>query len=54
MKVRLSCLVGEGVNLTGVDVPFGLSTDASFTVSVSEIRLAPNNNDAVCPTEAGQ
>ncbi|MCW0047820.1 exo 1,3/1,4-beta-D-glucan glucohydrolase [Brevundimonas sp. BT-123] len=54
MKVRLSCLVGEGVNLTGIDVPFGLSTGSAFTVSVSEIQLAPNNNDTVCPKEAGQ
>ncbi|MFC5345596.1 glycoside hydrolase family 3 N-terminal domain-containing protein [Brevundimonas staleyi] len=54
MKVRLSCLVGEGVNLSGIDVPFGLSTGSAFTVSVSEIQLAPNNNDTVCPTEAGQ
>ncbi len=54
MKVRLSCLVGEGVDMAGIDVPFGLTTALAFTVSVSEVRLAPNNNDTVCPTEAGR
>ena len=54
MKVRLSCLVGERVNLSGIDVPFGLSTASPFTVSVSEIQLAPNNNDTVCPSEAAR
>ena len=54
MKVRLSCLGGEGVDMAGIDVPFGLTTASAFTVSVSEIRLAPNNNDTVCPTEAGR
>jgi beta-glucosidase len=54
MKVRLSCLGGEGVDLNGIDVPFGLSTASAFTVSISEIRLAPNNNDAVCPAEPGR
>ena len=49
MKVRLSCLGGEGVDMAGIDVPFGLTTASAFTVSVSEIRLAPNNNDTVCP-----
>ncbi|QTC92272.1 glycoside hydrolase family 3 protein [Brevundimonas goettingensis] len=49
LKVRLSCLRDAGADIAHVDVPFRLDTDAAFTVSVSEIELAPNANDTVCP-----
>jgi beta-glucosidase len=49
LRVRLSCLRDAGADVAHVDVPFRLDTDAAFTVSVSEIQLAPNANDTVCP-----
>ncbi|HEX8469839.1 MAG TPA: glycoside hydrolase family 3 N-terminal domain-containing protein [Brevundimonas sp.] len=49
LKVRLSCLRDAGADVAHVDVPFRLDTDAAFTVSVSEVQLAPNANDTVCP-----
>lgn len=51
MKVRLSCFRDAGVDLTALGRPFQLSTDGGLTVSVSEIRLASNEGDAICPSE---
>jgi beta-glucosidase len=52
LKVRLSCLRDAGADIAHVDVPFRLETDAAFTVSVSEVQLAPNANDTVCPARS--
>lgn len=49
LKMRLSCFRDRGSNLTAVDTPFRIGTAAPFTVSVSEIRLASNEGDAICP-----
>lgn len=51
LKVRLSCFRDAGVDLTALGRPFQLSTDGATTVSVSEIRLASNEGDAICPSE---
>ena len=50
VKIRLSCFREAGANLAGVETPFQLGTGSAFTVSVSEVRLASNENDTVCPT----
>jgi beta-glucosidase len=49
VKIRLSCFGEAGANLGGVETPFQLGTSGTFTVSVSEIRLASNEGDTVCP-----
>jgi len=49
LKIRLSCFREAGANVSAVEIPFMLATEAAATVSVSEIRLAPNDNDTVCP-----
>lgn len=49
VKIRLSCFGEAGANLAGVETPFQLGTSGTFTVSVSEVRLASNENDTVCP-----
>ena len=49
VKIRLSCFGEAGANLGNVETPFQLATVGAFTVSVSEVRLASNENDTVCP-----
>ncbi len=51
LKVRLSCFRDAGADVSAVDQPFNLSTDAAFAVTVEDIRLASNEGDAVCPSE---
>ncbi|MFN3668195.1 MAG: glycoside hydrolase family 3 N-terminal domain-containing protein [Brevundimonas sp.] len=52
VKVRLSCFRDAGADLAAVERPFILSTDEAFAVSVSEIQLASNEGDAICPARA--
>ncbi|WP_269514559.1 glycoside hydrolase family 3 protein [Brevundimonas subvibrioides] len=52
VKVRLSCFAAAGADVSVVDRPFRLSSNDAFTVSVSEVRLAPNENDTICPAAA--
>ncbi|CAN5149323.1 exo 1,3/1,4-beta-D-glucan glucohydrolase [soil metagenome] len=49
LKVRLSCFSAAGADLRGVETPFQLSSANALTMSVSEVRLASNENDTVCP-----
>ena len=49
MKVRLSCFRDAGANMASADVPFVLAATGGLTITVEDIRLAPNNNDTVCP-----
>ncbi|MDP1631664.1 MAG: exo 1,3/1,4-beta-D-glucan glucohydrolase [Caulobacter sp.] len=49
LKVRLSCMRDAGADIGAVAEPFGLITSAPLTLSVSEIRLASNEGDAICP-----
>lgn len=51
IKVRLSCFGAAGADLTALERPFQISTQGQLTLSVSEIRLASNEGDAVCPSE---
>lgn len=52
IKVRLSCFRDAGADLSAVERPFQLATAGAAAVSVSEIRLASNESDTVCPAAA--
>lgn len=52
IKVRLSCFRDAGADLSAVERPFQLATGGAAAVSVSEIQLASNESDTVCPTAA--
>lgn len=52
IKVGLSCLRAAGARVGAVSTPFELMASAPLTVSISEIRLASNENDTVCPATA--
>ena len=49
LKVRLSCFRDAGADLAAVETPFQLTTQGALTISVSEVRLASNEGDAICP-----
>ena len=51
VKVRLSCFREAGADLTSLERPFQLTTSGRMTLSVSEIRLASNEGDAICPSQ---
>ena len=51
LKVRLSCFRNAGAELTALERPFQVITQGTLSLSVSEIRLASNEGDAVCPSE---
>jgi hypothetical protein len=40
-----------GADLTSLERPFQLTTNGRMTLSVSEIRLASNEGDAICPSQ---
>ena len=48
IKIRLSCFRDAGADVSKVETPFQLGAAAPFTVSISEVRLSANQNDAVC------
>ena len=49
IKVSLSCLAAGGTNIREVQEPFGLVSSGAFAVSLENIRLGSDENDAVCP-----
>ncbi|MET3664583.1 exo 1,3/1,4-beta-D-glucan glucohydrolase [Caulobacter sp. 1776] len=48
-KIKLSCFMAKGADMTHVSSPFALSTTGRLTLSFTEIRLASNEGDAFCP-----
>jgi beta-glucosidase len=48
-KIKLSCFMAKGADMTHVSSPFALSTSGPLTLSFTEIRLASNEGDAFCP-----
>lgn len=52
LKVGLSCFRAAGAQVGTVTTPFALRASGAVSLSVSEIRLASNENDTVCPTAA--
>ena len=49
-KIKLSCFKAKGVDMTRVTAPFALMTTGRMSITFTEIRLASNEGDAVCPT----
>jgi len=49
VKVKLSCFQAVGAKMDHVTAPFVLSTTGPFSLSVTEVRLASNEGDAICP-----
>lgn len=49
LRVRLSCFQAAGSDVSRVGTPFALDTGGRLTISLSEIRLASNESDSVCP-----
>ena len=48
-KIKLSCFKAKGADMAQVSSPFALSTAGRFAMAFTEIRLASNEGDAVCP-----
>jgi beta-glucosidase len=49
LKIKLSCLRRAGADMGRIRRPFVLRSSAAASVAVSDVRLATNDNDAVCP-----
>jgi len=47
--LSLRCLAEAGVDMTKLTSPFGLRTAGRFSLSISGLRLVPNEGQAVCP-----
>ncbi len=49
IKIKLSCFQAAGAKMDHVTAPFVVGADGALTLSVTEVRLASNEGDAVCP-----
>lgn len=49
LKVKLACFRRDGEDLAAVASPVSIGSAGKLGLSVAELRLAPNQNDAVCP-----
>ncbi|TAJ70800.1 MAG: glycoside hydrolase family 3 protein [Phenylobacterium sp.] len=49
IKVRLSCFRAGGEDLAAVTSPAWIEASGGLELALAELRLAPNQNDAVCP-----
>ncbi|WP_457652873.1 glycoside hydrolase family 3 protein [Rhodocaloribacter sp.] len=49
--LSLRCLAEAGVDMTKLTAPFGLRASGRFSLSISGVRLVPNEGRAVCPGE---
>jgi beta-glucosidase len=49
LKVKLACFRKAGEDMTQVATPVSISSTGQLGLSLAELRLAPNQNDAVCP-----
>ncbi|MBO9558320.1 MAG: exo 1,3/1,4-beta-D-glucan glucohydrolase [Caulobacter sp.] len=48
-KIKLSCFQAVGAKMDHVTAPFVIGTTAPFGVTLTEVRLASNEGDAICP-----
>ena len=48
-KIKLSCFQSAGADMSKVSSPFSLSTTGVLSVTISDLRLVPNEGDAECP-----
>ena len=49
VKIRLSCFQAAGAKMDHVTAPFAVTTSGPFSLSLTEVRLASNEGDAICP-----
>jgi beta-glucosidase len=49
VKIKLSCFQAAGAKMDHVTAPFAVSTGGPFSMSLTEVRLASNEGDAICP-----
>src|SRR6478752_7115935 len=49
VKIKLSCFQAAGARMDHVTAPFAIGTTAPFGVTLTEVRLASNEGDAICP-----
>jgi beta-glucosidase len=49
VKVKLSCFQAAGAKMDHVTAPFVISAQGGLAMSLTEVRLASNEGDAVCP-----
>jgi beta-glucosidase len=49
VKIKLSCFQAAGAKMDHVTAPFVVGTAGSLALSVTEVVLASNEGDAVCP-----
>ncbi|CAN5424864.1 exo 1,3/1,4-beta-D-glucan glucohydrolase [soil metagenome] len=49
VKIKLSCFQAAGAKMGHVTAPFVIRTTGTFSMSVTEVRLASNEGDAICP-----
>ena len=52
-KIKLSCFQNAGADMAKVSSPFSLATTGVLSVTVSDLRLVPNEGDADCPGDHG-
>ena len=48
-QIKLSCFAAAGADMSGIISPIGIETAAAMTMSISSIRLVPNQGQAICP-----
>jgi beta-glucosidase len=49
VKIKLSCFQAAGAKMDHVTAPFAVSTSGPFSLSLTEVALASNEGDAICP-----
>lgn len=49
VKVKLACFRRGGEDLTAVTSPVSIAAGGKLALSIGELRLAPNQNDGICP-----
>ncbi|WP_426031245.1 glycoside hydrolase family 3 protein [Caulobacter sp. DWP3-1-3b2] len=49
VKIKLSCFQAAGAKMDHVTAPFVIGASGPFALSVTEVKLASNEGDAVCP-----
>ncbi len=49
LKIKLSCFRDAGANMASVTSPLALTTSGALTLTFTDLRLATNEGDAVCP-----
>ena len=48
-QITLNCFGKRGLDFAKVTAPFGLAASGPFSITFTEVRLAPNEGQAICP-----